>query len=259
MPGSPQTIDELGVQGCLALCALLEAQSRRAPVSPTEKMTLSLMGVLRDHGIIETPWPQKQWSLDPTADTTPIESFQWRFSWESHIREGLEGFLEEFLGEVERDDFGLAVRQRFWFDLGAAESENFFEAQLSKHRFNPEWAQDLGFVIREARYMMSIAQWRYCCWAATRHGASLAQQMTTPDQNRVREGIFLELTKRADRVAAGDWGNCSFAPANPRPSNAASRLFLAYLAPLGPNFWTAPPTLEHLLALTTPRIGIRQA
>ena len=100
MPGSPQTIDELGVQGCLALCALLEAQSRRAPVSPTEKMTLSLMGVLRDHGIIETPWPQKQWSLDPTADTTPKEGFQWRFSWESHIREGLEGFLEEFLGDV---------------------------------------------------------------------------------------------------------------------------------------------------------------
>ncbi|MBS0200420.1 MAG: hypothetical protein JSR70_08210 [Proteobacteria bacterium] len=254
MTPPPETLDDLGLQGCFALGALLLAQSRRISVAPTRRMSLGLLGLLREQGVIDTPWPEATWPLDPSAEETPIERLQWRYVWPAYQRDGLLTDIEEFLDGVARDDYGLALRQRLWFDLGAAEAEQFFEAQLSKHRFAPAWAQDLAFVIRDGGYMMPIAQWRYCCWAATRHGASLAQQMAVPNPNAIREGIFAELNRRAQRVSMGDWGNCAFAPANPRPANAAGKLFTTLLTPLGPQFWTLPPSIDQLICLTTSRL-----
>ena len=95
--------------------------------------------------------------------------------------------------------------------------------------------------------MLPIAQWRYCCWAATRYGASLAQQLRGTESSVIREGIYVELRKRAQRLANGDWSNCAFVPFQPTPESAASRLFASKLTRLGTTFWTLPYEPESLL------------
>lgn len=248
MPSSPLTLDDLGIQGCLGLGALLLAQERRLPVAPTRRMTLALMVPLRDHGVIETPWPEARWELDPTADETPIEQIQWRYVWPHYMREGLLAALGEFLDDVPTDDQGLAWRARLWFDLGIADTERYFETLLAKNRFDPAWAQDLGFLVRELSLGMPLAQWRYCCWAAVRRGASIAQQEPGTDGQRLRDGIFAELKRRAGWVAAGGYAGCSFAPSSPMPGSAAARLFVTRLTRLGAAFWLTPTSWEAMLA-----------
>ena len=249
MPSVPLTLDDLGIQGCLGLAALLLAQERRLPVAPTRRMTLALMVPLRDHGVIETPWPEARWELDPTADVTPIEQIQWRYVWPHYVREGLLATLGEFLDDVPKDDQGLAYRARLWFDLGIADTERYFESLLAKNRFDPTWAQDLGFLVRELSLGMPLAQWRYCCWAAVRRGASLVQQEPSTDGQRLRETIFAELKRRAGWVAAGGYAACSFAPSSPVPSSAAARLFVTRLTQLGAAFWLTPTSWEAMLTL----------
>jgi hypothetical protein len=246
-PVAPPTLDDLGIQGCLALAALLTAQERRIPVAPTRRLTLSMMHALREQGIIEAPWPDARWELDPTAEETPIEQIQWRYSWSCYVRPSLLVALEEYLEEIPHDDYGLASRVRLWNDLTASEAERFFESQLAKHHFDTAWASDLGFVIRDGRLMMPIAQWRYCCWAATRYGASIAQQLRGVEPTAVREGIYAELRKRALRLANGDWTNCAFVPFHPVPESAVSRLYASRLTRLGQAFWTLPAEAESLL------------
>lgn len=247
MPSSPPTLDDLGIQGCLGLAALLLAQERRLPVAPTRRMTLALMVPLRDHGVIETPWPEARWELDPTADETPIEQIQWRYVWPYYVRDGLLATLGEFLDDVPKDDQGLAYRARLWFDLGIADTERYFESLLAKNRFDPTWAQDLGFLVRELSLGMPLAQWRYCCWAAVRRGASLVQQEPGTDGPRLRETIFAELKRRAGWVAAGGYAGCSFAPSSPVPGSAAARLFVTHLTQLGAAFWLTPTSWEAML------------
>lgn len=253
-PVPPPTLDDLGIQGCLALAALLMAQDRRIPVAPTRRLSLAMLHALREQGIIEAPWPEGRWDLDPTAEETPIEQIQWRYSWGDYLRPGLLTALEEFLEEVPHDDYGIATRLRLWSDLTAAEAERFFESQLAKHHFDTSWASDLAFVIRDSRLVLPIAQWRYCCWAATRFGASLAQQLRGAEPVAIREGICSELRKRAQRLANGDWSNCAFVPFNPLPESAASRLFIKHLTRLRSAFWTLPCEAESvLLARTFPK------
>lgn len=250
-PVSPPTLDDLGIEGCLALAALLMAQDCRIPVAPTRRHSLALLHALREQGIIEAPWPEARWELDPTAEETPIEQIQWRYAWKDYLRPGLLLTIEDFLEEVPHDDYGLASRTRLWHDLAAAEAERFFETQLARHHFETSWASDLAFVIRDSRLMLPIAQWRYCCWAATRYGASLAQQLRGIESSVIREGIYAELRKRAQRLAKGDWSNCSFVPFNPTPESAASRLFSAKLTRLGRTFWTLPYEAESVLLART--------
>lgn len=249
MPFQPSTLDDLGIQGCLGLAALLLAQERRLPVAPTRRMTLALMIPLREQGVIQTPWPEARWELDPAAEETPIEQIQWRFAWTEYVREGLLPALCEFLDDVPRDDQGLAYRAQLWLDLGIADTERYFETLLAKNRFDTSWAQDLGFVVRELSLGMPLAQWRYCCWAAVRRGASLIQQEPGTDSQRLREAIYAELKRRAGWVAAGGYANCSFAPSSPVPSSAAARLFVTRLTRLGAAFWLTPTSWEGMLAL----------
>jgi hypothetical protein len=249
----PLTLDDLGIQGCVALGALLAAQEKRLPVAPTRRMTLSLMHSLRELEIISAPWPDPKWVFEPTAEETPIEQVQWRYTWANYLRAGLSAAIEDYLMETPRDDWGLACRARLWNDLAVAEAERYFETQLARHHFETSWAQDLIFVIRESRFTMPIAQWRYCCWAAVRHGGSLAQQQRGMDPQSLREAIYTELKRRAPRVANGDWANCIFAPFNPVPESAASRLFVQHLTGLGPAFWLLPPSLDGLLAMRNDR------
>lgn len=244
---APPTLQDLGIQGCLALAALLTAQDRRIVVAPTQRLTLSMMHKLREQGIIEAPWPDTRWELDPIAEQTPIEQIQWRYSWSHYLRPGLLVVLEEYLDEIPHDDHGLASRVRLWNELTTSEAERFFESQLARHHFDITWASDLGYLVRDTRFVMSIAQWRYCCWAATRHGASIAQQSRGAEPAVVREGIYAELRKRAMRLANGDWKNCAFPPFHPVPESAISRLYASRLTRLGEAFWTLPPVAESLM------------
>lgn len=244
---APPTLDDLGIEGCLGLAALLSAQSKRIPVAPTRRLTLAYMNQLRELGVIEAPWPEAKWEADPTAEETPIEQIQWRYAWKDYLREGLIETLEDFLMAIPRDDYGLATRVRLWRDLGVAEAERFFESQLVKHNLDGSWAQDLVFAARESRVELPIAQWRYCCWAATRFAAAHAQRTRGLETARIREDMFAELKRRAARLGSGDWSNCSFVPYTLLPESAASRIFTKQMMAEGQTFWILAPSVENVL------------
>ncbi len=252
-PTPPATIDDLGLPGALYMGALMETCARRSRVAPTRRMTLALMVQLRDLGLIEVPWPESRWEAAPEARETPIEGLQWRFTWNAYEADRLAPALRDYLQTVPRDDFAIALRLELWRELAVAEGERFFESQLSKHQFDTGWAQDLVFVHRECGLELSAAQWRYCAWAATRQGASFAQQQKVPDPARVREIIFAEPRKRVGPVASGQWTNTSFMPFNARPESALSTLFVENLTTLGELFGALVPNEVALLAPARPR------
>src|SRR3546814_7629193 len=77
-PQPPASVDDLGLQGCLNLWALLTGQERRLAIAPTVRMTLIVMNLLREQGVIEVPWPNAIWAAKPEAEQTPLEGLQWR-------------------------------------------------------------------------------------------------------------------------------------------------------------------------------------
>lgn len=245
---TPPTLDDLGIQGCLGLAGLLLAKQKRLPVAPTRRLTLIHMHQLRELGVIEAPWPEARWETDPMAEETPLEQIQWRYAWGDYLREGLLETLEDFLESVPKDDYGIACRVRLWQELATSEAERFFESQLLKYQLDGTWAQDLTFVVRESRAQLPIAQWRYCCWAATRFAAAQMQRSRgTPDVMQLREDMYAELRRRAHRLASGEWSNCAFVPFNPTPESAVSRLFTQTLTRIGSEFWQLVPSDEALL------------
>lgn len=237
----PVTVDDLGLESALDLGALVVAQRRRMPVAPTRRMTVALMGRLRETGLIDVPWPEPRWEVASEARETPIEGLQWRMVWQAYLPEGIEEAIVEFLRFIPRDDYGIALRLRLWRELVVAEGERFLEHQLSKHQFDQAWAQDLVFLQKEHDVQLSAAQWRYCAWAAARQGGSFAQQLRFPDPRRVREAIFNDLRRRLGPVASGQWTNTSFVPQVTRPDSALSMLFATDLTGLGPRFWSDTP------------------
>lgn len=246
-PNAPATVDELGLQGCLYLWALLSGQTLRLPVAPTKRMALVVMALLQEHGIIEVPWPEASWKLKPEAQSTPIEGLHWRLTWNVYEPARLQEAIEDYFDTVGRDDFSTAVRLRLWIDLGSAESERFFEQQLVKHRLPAEWAQDMAFAYRESSAILTLAQWRYCAWAAVRRGASMAMQQGS-NADGLRETIYQEIRRRAASIASGAWSGCSFPPYNPHPESALGRGFADKMTRLGALYWAAWPSAESLLA-----------
>lgn len=246
----PTTVDDLGVIGALDLGALVVAQRRRMAVAPTRRMAIALMGRLREAGLIDVPWPDPRWDIAPDALETPIEGLQWKLLWQAYVADGLADAISEFLGSIPHDDYAIALRLRLWRELVVAEGERYLEHQLAKHQFDPAWAQDLVFVQKESGVELSAAQWRYCAWAAARHGGSLAQQLRFPDPARIREAIFSDLRRRIGPVASGQWSNTSFVPHTTRPESALSMLFATQLTALSGCFWSATPSE---LALMPPR------
>lgn len=247
--GLPGTVDDLGLAGALDIGALAMAQTRRLRVAPTRRATLALLDRLRAAGLIEVPWPEPRWDIAPESLETPIEGMQWRLAWNAYPLESLGDAVTDYLQSVERDEYGIALRLRLWRELVLAESERFFEQQLTKHQFDASWAQDVLFVQRDTRAELSAAQWRYCVWVATRQGASIALQLRTPDPDAVRQAIFADLTRRVGAVASGQWANASFVPHVTRPESALSRLFAYELTSLKDAFW---PLLPNELALLAP-------
>lgn len=245
-PSAPATVDELGLQGCLYLWALLTGQEHRLPVAQTRRMTLVVMAYLQEHGVIEVPWPESRWDVKPDARTTPIEGLQWRLIWTVYEPARLIDALDDYFDSLERDDFATAQRLRLWMELGSAEAERFFEQQLVKHRFCADWAQDVAFAYRESTAVLTLAQWRYCAWAAVRRGASMALQHG-PQADGLRDAIYQELRRRAASVASGTWTGCSFPPYNPQPESALGRGFVHRLTRLGALYWIGWPSVEVLL------------
>jgi hypothetical protein len=240
-----QTVDDLGLQGCVALSALLMAQEHRLPVAPTRRMTVATMLRLRDIGIIQVPWPEALWLAVPDAEETPIEHLQWKLTWSAYERCRLREALAEYLDQFPRDDHCLGLRLALWSDLVDSEAERFFGQQLAKHRFDIAWAADITFVLKALRHLcLSASQWRYCGWAATRKGASVAQQFGQ-HSDAVRESIYSELRKRAVNVSSGTW-NCALPPGNPVPESGLGRCFTGHLAKLGYIYWNEAPNAEAL-------------
>lgn len=240
---SPATVDDLGLQGCLYLWAMSTSQERRLPIAPTRRMTLKVMELLREQGVIAVPWPMAAWEAHPSAKQTPIEGLQWDLAWTVYEPLQLTLALEDYLVAVARDDLGMSLRWGLWMDLAAAEAECFYEQQLVKHHLPGDWSADLAFVHRERD--LSIAQWRYCAWAAVRRGASLALQFG-PQQDAIRDAIFSELRRRASSVASGQWSRGALLPYQTTPGSALARGFVKLLAPLGINYWSVSPSLEGL-------------
>ena len=246
--GLPATIDELGLERALDIGALAMAQTHRLRVAPTRRMSLAIMARLRDAGLIEVPWPDERWAIAPDAHETPIEGLQWRLLWPAYPMESLATAVIDYLETIELDEYAILVQLRLWQDLALGEAERYFEYQLAKHQFNPQWAQDLLFAFRDTRAELSAAQWRYCVWAATRQGASAALQMGNADSNAVRQAIYSDLVRRVGPVMSGQWPNAAFAPRNPRPESALARLFLDRFTSIGSAFWHVVPTDVALLA-----------
>lgn len=244
---APATVDELGLQGSLYLWALLTGQAHRLPIAPTRRMSLLVLTLLNDHGVIEVPWPEMRWEIKPDAKITPIEGLQWRLAWTVYEPDRLLEALDDYFDSLEQSEFTVAVGVRLWSDLAPTEAERFFEQQLMKHRFAAEWAQDLAFAYREGPgAQLTIAQWRYCGWAAVRRGASVAMQNGL-QADGLRDSIYQELKRRAASVASGVWSNCSFAPTNPLPENALGRAVVQRASGLGALYWTSRPSEEALL------------
>lgn len=242
------TVGDLGVRGCLYLAALLAAQERRLPIAPTRRVALTVLDVLRNLRLIKVPWPESRWEIQPQAQITPIEGLQWRYCWGNSVAEGLLIVLEDHLQSQVRDDSDLAIRTELWRELALAEAERFFEWQLGRHQFDPVWAQDLMFVHRDCPSTLSIAQWRYCCWAATRHGASVAQQQRVLDPAAIREAVYSELRRRAKNVGTGSWLKCALPPFNPLPESALGQLMALRLLSSAEIYWSSPPVMEKLVS-----------
>lgn len=240
----PQTVDDLGLQGCLALSALLLAQQQHVLVAPTRRMTLANMLVLREQGIIDVPWPEAQWKAEPNAEEAPVEQLHWKLIWNVYQPSRLQESLDDYLEEFPKDDYCIELRLRVWADLVAGEAERFFEQQLAKNGFDPSWALQMAFVLKDLRPTLSISQWRYCGWAATRKGASIAMQQGI-NSPAVPDSIYAELRRRVMNVSTGTWA-CELSPGNSSPNSALGQCFTRRLTRLGRAYWSSPPCLDAL-------------
>lgn len=232
-------IGELGVQSCLYLGALLTAQQRRMQVAPTLRSTLIVLAQLRDSGIIQVPWPDSRWGIRPDARITPIEDLQWAFNWSVHKPFEVLAELEGLLEKISRNEWNACALQHLWEDLMQWEIEHFFEHQLTRHHFDAAWVGDFGFVLRHPRWKLPVARWRYCCWAAVRHGAAMAQQHKIVDPARIRKAIFDELQRRISYAATMKAENGMLLPFDAAPSSALSELFISRISKRPDRYWTA--------------------
>jgi hypothetical protein len=232
-------IEELGVQGCLYLGALLTGQQRRIRVAPTVRSTLVVLNKLRELKLIQVPWPETRWGVRPDAEITPIENLQWALNWNAYERAGLLATLEEFLEDLPQNEQMRCAVLQIWDDLAQWETEQFFEYQLTKHQFDAAWVGDFGFVLRRPQWRMPIARWRYCFWAAVRHGAAIAQRQKMADSPRIRDAIYRELERRISYAIGMSPENGMFLPFDRSPSSAISDLLINRIANLGDRYWTA--------------------
>ena len=246
-------MEDQTVRGTLYLASLLLAQAERLPLAPTLRGSLAVLDLLRHQGVIAVPWPEASWGLGAEADETPIEHLHWRPCWSGQDRAALLHELEAYLRSISVDEATASLRLELWNELVLAEAEHYFAQLLFKNRFDVAWTTDLAFVVRQTQPGLSRAQWRYCCWAAVRHGAATAHKHNADadDLSELREVVAAQLRRRADHLARGRWSGCTFPPDSLLPKSALGRVYTTQLAPLAEAFWSAVPTREALLHTTT--------
>lgn len=243
--------DDLDIRTSVHLAALFLAQEQRLPVTPTRRMTAGLMKQLHAAGVIEVPTAEDLRNSGQYNETAPIEMTRWRYVWPRYPRDKVALALSAYLESACTAGRSRSHQLELWIDLAAAEAESYYEHRLTKHQFEADWSQDMTYAIEELPYSLSIAQWRYCAWAATRQGASIAlQRSMTPDG--VRNGMYRELQLRALRIGAGEWKGCEFIPRNSVPPSALARLFTAKLSSLGVAYWSTPPSEKALSPTCSP-------
>lgn len=235
--GAPATIDDLGVEGAADLLALLTAQRRRRNVSPTRRMSIATLTGLAAQGILEMAPADVDVSDDPTFQCTPLEGFFWRYRWDAYPVAELADALVDYLAAIPWTEEGLAIRVRRWDQLAEAEVESFMGLHLARSRFEAGWATDARFLYAEMRPALTIAQWRYCCWAAVRQGAHIVSREVLPGDS-LRQRIFEEMARRAGAVACGRWNTEGFPPREGEPRSAATVIFASILTRLGAQFYT---------------------
>ena len=238
---APSSIDDLGVDGALYLLALLIAQSHRRAVTPTRQFTLQALALLRDQGVIALPWPLTRWEVEPEAERTPFEDLQWRYSWSTCPRQELIEQLGAYLEGVPLTEEGIELRVRLWQQRVRAESQQYLEWHLARSNLPIEWASDSQFLIDLPGHALSLGQWRYCLWAAVRHGSTLVAQLAHP-LSSIRERMFDEARRRADAIASGRWAVPGFDARADEPGSALTRVYLEHLAQIGLAFYQVPPT-----------------
>ncbi len=233
---SPSTLDDLGLPGAIYLWALLHAQQHRLPIAPTEESVDEVLTVLEEQQIILV-------APEPAArgdKISPLEGIRWRWLWSAYTATGAMPALEDYLISLPRNDLSLELGLALWQRLVDAESQAFYAQQLARCQFNAKWHTDMGFAQNLGGVVLSIAQWRYCAWAAVRKGATLACQKST-SQEDLREAMYQELMRRAATLAAGRYGTCSFHPDRELPTSALARGFATQWFNLGRSYWEEPP------------------
>lgn len=232
----------------LELAALLAAHLARVKVAPTRQMTLEVLERLALANAVELPWPALRWEAAPSALIAPIEGLEWKLSADADSPAELLGRMVARLRALPWDAPLLTVRLAIWNELVLAEAESYFAYQLSKHRFDPDWARDLVYIQRERGVALSAAQWRYCAWLAPRLGASFAAQQPTAEAQQIRETMYADLRRRVSGVAAAQWPHAAYVPRSPEPESALGRLFAYEMTHLGARYWSAVPSEAELLA-----------
>lgn len=243
----PGSLDEFGAQNCFALASLLLAQQERLLVAPTREATIRLMRRLCETGVIVTPWPEAQWPAEPRAETTPLERLHWRYVWQPYLLAELPELLQAQLAKLPTTPHGRELCVLIWRELALAEAQDFFAGQLIKNGFDGEWAADLEFAFREVAGELPIAKWRYCGWAAVRHGASLSQQRCGQiSPQSLRESIYAELLKRSRYVTGPTSRGCELPPFWPVPRSAAGQLLAQRMTSLGAAYWSSAPSVAAI-------------
>lgn len=237
----PPTLDDLGLPGTVYLWSLLHAQQHRVAIAPTPEAVCEVMDVLQQQRVIALSPSPMAGRLDWI---TPLEGIAWRWEWAAYNAAGVVSAIEEYLMSVPLDEQALELGLALWRRLVLAESQAFYAQQLARCQFDRQWQVDMGFVQRLGGMALSIAQWRYCAWAAVRQGATLACQRTAPEL--VREAMYRELMRRAAALSAGRYGTCALPPERELPSTALARGFANQWFSLGSAYWSALPDAASL-------------
>ncbi|MGY4516275.1 hypothetical protein [Lysobacter sp. HA18] len=229
------------MDGALFLLALLTAQSERRPVAPTRRMTLEGLGLLRDHAVIALPSPLPRWEAEPRAEETPMEGLQWRYDWSAYQRADLVAALSDYLESISTDEEAVELRLTTWRQLVKAECQQYFEFYLTRIHLPVDWAADVEFLLGNSAVELSLAQWRYCLWAAARQGGSMAAQKAYAE-TAIREAMFEDAKRRAAAIASGRWTTTGFDARPGEPASALTRVFLNHFARIGNIFYMQPPS-----------------
>jgi hypothetical protein len=231
---SPPTLDDLGLPGAVYLWALLHAQKYRVPIAPTTEAVNKVLAVLEEQQVIMVA-PEPPGRGDKI---TPLEGIRWRWTWAAYPADGAVPALEDYFASFLHDEQAVELGLALWRRLIVAESQAFYAQQLARCQFDVQWQADMEFAQRLGGMALSIAQWRYCAWAAVRQGASVACQKAMPAEH-IREAMYRELTRRAAALAAGRYGNCAFPPEHELPATALARGFANLWFDLGKDYWCA--------------------